>query len=770
MGTNRTNKSYVDGVAVFIDYAVHNLQKMGKIHLRINKQHLLMPCPHGEKDEPSISAPKYVNATTEFVDDANFALDIPTDGPAIIEMVNATKDDFDEDDLVKFQELLLDTEKPLYERRPDFTKLSAIVKLLNLKGKYGASEKLFTELLGLIKKMLPAGYLRNAIDVFLEPLVDDLHTLFETGVDKYDFSTKDNFNLRVVVLWTINDYPALGTLCGFPYSRFKEKNVAESLVETLLHVSVKTKDGVNARLDLAELGVKPELFAMQEKEKTTLPPACYTLTNAKKDTFCETLHNIRVPQANRQILDGPFILNEMLQWCKSKKKQSLIFKVDFEKAYDSVRWDFLDEVLSKFGFESIWQKWIQVCVNSSRGSILINGSPTKEFQFYKGLKQGDPLSPFLFILAMESFHLSFQRVVDSGMFKGLYLNNSLCLSHMFYANDVIFVGNWSDENIKSLMLVLDVFKRASGLKINLNKSKIIGINVEGHKVKQAANKLGCLILSCPFSYLGSKVSVSMSRIQDWREVIEKVNLRLSKWKMKCLSIGGRLTLLKSVLGAMPIFNMSIFKVPTKVLKLLESIRGRFFNGHGSDSRKAHWIKWDKVLTNKDKGGLGVSSFFALNRGLMFKWVWRFLNNESSLWKKVIKAIHGESKNLYNESRFVIKSCWSTIVIEAQNIKVRGINIFDYLKLRLGNGNSIKFWNDYWYQGGILKNICPRMYALESRKDATLTVLETVTNSITLGPMEDRWVWSLEGSGEFSVASLRRKIDDIYLPNVGTKTK
>ncbi|GKB59215.1 RNA-directed DNA polymerase, eukaryota [Tanacetum coccineum] len=217
---------------------------------------------------------------------------------------------------------------------------------------------------------------------------------------------------------------------------------------------------------------------------------------------------------NRQILDGPFILNEMLQWCKSKKKQSLIFKVDFEKAYDSVRWDFLDEVLSKFGFGSIWRKWIQVCLNSSRGSILINGSPTEEFQFYKGLKQGDPLSPFLFILAMESFHLSFQRVVDSGMFKGLYLNNSLCLSHMFYADDVIFVGNWSDENIKCLMLVLDVFKSASGLKINLNKSKIMGINVEGHKVKQAANKIGCLIFSCLFSYLGSKVGISMSRIQD----------------------------------------------------------------------------------------------------------------------------------------------------------------------------------------------------------------------------------------------------------------
>ncbi|GJZ96142.1 RNA-directed DNA polymerase, eukaryota [Tanacetum coccineum] len=312
---------------------------------------------HGEKDEPSIRAPEPINATTEFVDDTDFASDIPTDGPATVEMVNATKDNFDEDDLVKFQELLLDAEKPLYEGCPDFTKLSAIVKLLNLKGKYRAFDKFFTELLGLIKKMLPtdsqawrtidekflkiaedprnlrlgisadgvdvntgnrhhSGYPGNDINVFLEPLVDDLYTLFKTGVDTYDVSTKDNFNQHAVVLWTINDYPALGTLCGCSYSGFKgcvvcgkdanrvrlstsskqKKNVAESLVGTLLHVSGKMKDGVNTRLDLAELGVKPELFAMQEEDKTTLPPAGYTLTNAEKDTFCETLHNIRVPQ------------------------------------------------------------------------------------------------------------------------------------------------------------------------------------------------------------------------------------------------------------------------------------------------------------------------------------------------------------------------------------------------------------------------------------------------------------------------------------------
>ncbi|GJZ34057.1 putative transposon, En/Spm-like protein [Tanacetum coccineum] len=280
METNRINKSYVDGVAALLIININKVEEV-QFHLFINGIDLNYTnwTRHEEKDEPSISAPKLVNAKTEFVDDTNFASDIPIDGPATVEMVNATKDNFDEDDLVKFQELLLDAENPLYEGCPDFTKLSAIVKLLNLKGKYEASDKFFTELLGLIKrcyllddkdltacrtcgisrwkvdnkthkvyKNIPAkawrtidekfpkipkdprnlrlGISADGVDANIgnrhnKPLVDDLHTLFKTGVDTYDVSTKDNFNLRAIVLWTINDYPTLGTLHGCPYSEFK---------------------------------------------------------------------------------------------------------------------------------------------------------------------------------------------------------------------------------------------------------------------------------------------------------------------------------------------------------------------------------------------------------------------------------------------------------------------------------------------------------------------------------------------------------------------
>ncbi|GJV78097.1 RNA-directed DNA polymerase, eukaryota, reverse transcriptase zinc-binding domain protein [Tanacetum coccineum] len=500
--------------------------------------------------------------------------------------------------------------------------------------------------------------------------------------------------------------------------------------------------------------------------------------------------------ANRQILNGPFILNEVVQWCKRKKKQSMIFKVDFEKAYDSVRWDYLDDVLNKFGFDEKWRGWIQSCLISSRGSIMVNGSPTREFQLHKGLKQGDPLSPFLFILIMESLHISVQRVVDTGMLRGITLGPSLQISHLFYVDDAVFMGQWSELNIDTITQMLACFYRALGLRINMNKSKLMGIYVDSYKVDQAATKIGCATLTAPFSYLGSTVGGNMSQIKSWDEIIMKVEARLSKWKMKTLSIGGRLTLLKSVLGLIPIYHMSIFKVPKMVLRKLESIRCRFFHGIENNERKPIWVKWNKVLASKERGGLGVSSLFALNRALLFKWVWRFRSQNDSLWARVIRGIHGDDGKLGATVTHHHSSIWLDIIQEVDSLKRQGMDLVGFIRKKVGDGNGTLFWEDTWKGDVAFKVLYPRIYALDSAKSVSVAsklsqnsitrsfrrdprggteqsqfnALMQIIDGITLADMSDRWVWVMEGSGEFSVASTRRLIDKYFLPDVTTKTR
>nr|GEU29659.1 RNA-directed DNA polymerase, eukaryota [Tanacetum cinerariifolium] len=388
-----------------------------------------------------------------------------------------------------------------------------------------------------------------------------------------------------------------------------------------------------------------------------------------------------------------------------------------DKAYDSVRWDLFDDILGKFGFGDKWRMWIQSCLKSSRGSIIINGSPTEEFQFFKGLNQGDPLSPFLFILVMESLHLSFQRVEEAEMFKGIKIGPTVTLSHMFYADDAVFVGKWCESNITSLVHVLDCFHRASDLKINMSKSKILEVHVESDRFKEAALRLGYLTLKIPFLYLGSNVGGSMSRLHEWDEVIERVKMLLSKWKMKSLSIGGRLTLLKSVLGSMTIFNMSIFKVPLGVLRTLESIRSHFFNGHTLGSNKASW------------------------------------------------AMYGDKGKIDAEVKSGSRSCWLNIVHEAQILTQKGITLRDFMRIKLGNGENTSFWEDCWIEGDSLRNHFPHLYTFESCKRITvgekmcqpslefsfrrntrggveheqLEDLVTLMQIVSLSRMADRWI-------------------------------
>ncbi|GKA79518.1 hypothetical protein Tco_0786114, partial [Tanacetum coccineum] len=175
----------------------------------------------------------------------------------------------------------------------------------------------------------------------------------------------------------------------------------------------------------------------------------------------------------------------------------------------------------------------------------------------------------------------------------------------------------------------------------------------------------------------------MHRLHSWDDTVDRVRNRLSKWKMKMLSSGGRLTLVKSVLGSMPIFHMSLFKVPA------------------------------------EKGGLGVSSLYALNRGLLFKWVWRFLTQGSSLWARVIKAIHGMDGSIGDIRIGNFKSCWSSIINEINVLSSKGIKLMNYLRITLGNGVSTRLWDESWHIEGILKDRFPRIYALENCKSVTV---------------------------------------------------
>ena len=307
-----------------------------------------------------------------------------------------------------------------------------------------------------------------------------------------------------------------------------------------------------------------------------------------------------------------------------------LFKIDFDKAYDNVNWEFLLSVMNQMDFPPLWCEWIRGILVSARSSVLVNGSPTFEFGCQKGIRQGDPLSPFLFLILMEAFSGLMKKACDIGAFDGLRLpNDGPVLSHLLYADDAMLMGEWSIVNFENMKRVLKIFYLCSGLKINLHKSVLFGVGVDNEEIKSEADSLGCKPGAIPFVYLGIKVGANMNRISNWDPVVNTFKKRLSKWKANTLSIVGRLTLIKSVLDSLPTYYFSLFKAPMKVINILERLMRRFLWGGSDEVKKISWVAWDTVTKDIGDGGLGIAKLELNNNALIGKWFWRFLNDQQA---------------------------------------------------------------------------------------------------------------------------------------------
>ncbi|GJV51737.1 putative RNA-directed DNA polymerase, eukaryota, reverse transcriptase zinc-binding domain protein [Tanacetum coccineum] len=189
----------------------------------------------------------------------------------------------------------------------------------------------------------------------------------------------------------------------------------------------------------------------------------------------------------RKMLDACLIANEVIRMAKIEDHKLPLFKVDFEKALDSVCWNFLLDIMIQMGFGDKWRRWIASCPSSASISVLINGPPSKEFEMERGLRQGDPLSPFLFLIVFEALQISIIEACNSGLFSGVSLvEGGFNISLLQYADDALFFGKWSRSNARNLVLILKCFEEASGLKVNLSKSRLFGVGVNLDEVEAVA--------------------------------------------------------------------------------------------------------------------------------------------------------------------------------------------------------------------------------------------------------------------------------------------
>ncbi|KAK2449806.1 hypothetical protein QL285_008962 [Trifolium repens] len=343
----------------------------------------------------------------------------------------------------------------------------------------------------------------------------------------------------------------------------------------------------------------------------------------------------------RQLVDGVVVVSEVIDFAKRSGKECLILKVDFEKAYDSVDWGFLDYMLMRFGFGDKWRAWMKACVCSGNMSVLVNGCPTEEINIRRGLKQGDPHAPLLFLIVAEGLGALMRKAVEVGRFKPFVVGrNGMPISILQYADDTLCIGEASVENLWALKAVLRGFEMASGLKVNFWKSCLVGINVSNEFTLMASDFLNCRIGTLPFKYLGLPVGANPRRCSTWAPLLDAFRKRLGSWGNKYISLGGRIVLINAVLNSLPIFFLSYMRMPEKIWREVVTIQRKFFWGGLSNRRKMCWVKWADICRTKKEGGLGIKDLRLMNKSLLAKWRWKLLSEEDELWKRVVVAKYG----------------------------------------------------------------------------------------------------------------------------------
>ena len=221
----------------------------------------------------------------------------------------------------------------------------------------------------------------------------------------------------------------------------------------------------------------------------------FDITKMAKNAFVE----------GRQIVDVALIANEAIDSMLKGDEAGMLCKLDLEKAYDHINWDFLLTVMQKMGFGGKWAGWIKWCISTASFSVLINGSPAGFFQSTQGLRQGDPISPYLFVLGMEALSYLINRAVRGGFLTGCRLRDrggsGIQVSHLLFADDTLVFCEDSQEQMAILSCLLMWFDAISDLSINLNKSEILSMG-RVENVEVLASELGCKVGSLPSTFLG----------------------------------------------------------------------------------------------------------------------------------------------------------------------------------------------------------------------------------------------------------------------------